>query len=55
MTDKVKLNLVGLDGNAFSLMAAFKGAARRQKFSKEYIDSVIEECMSSDSYNHLLH
>ena len=41
MADKVKLKMA----NAFSLMAAFKDAARRQKFSKEY--------MSSDSYNHL--
>ena len=38
--DKVKLKMVILPS-----MAAFKGAARRQKFSKE--------CMSSDSYNHL--
>lgn len=53
MSNKVKLTLAGIDGNAFYLLGAFKEAARRQKFSKEYIDSVIEECMSSD-YNHLL-
>jgi hypothetical protein len=50
---KVKLNLVGLDGNAFSLMGAFQRAARRQGWSKEDITAVIEECTSGD-YNHLL-
>lgn len=48
MSNKVKLNLVGLDDNAFVLMAAFTQAARRQKFPRDYIDSVIEEYMSSD-------
>lgn len=50
---KVKLDLVGLDGNAFFLMGAFRTAARRQGFSKEYIDGVLEKCQSGD-YNHLL-
>ena len=50
---KVKLNLVGLDGNAFSLMGAFQRAARRQGWSKEDIAAVIEEC-TSGNYNHLL-
>jgi hypothetical protein len=50
---KVKLGLVGLDGNAFSLMGAFKQAARRQGWNKTQIDTVINDCMSGD-YNHLL-
>jgi hypothetical protein len=52
-TKKVKLELVGLDGNAFALMGAFQRAARRQGWSKDEIDKVLEECQSSD-YNHLL-
>ena len=50
---KVKLNLVGLDGNAFSLMGAFQKAARRQGWKAEEIKPILDECMSGD-YNHLL-
>ena len=50
---KVKLTLVGLDGNAFSLMGAFKSQARKEGWTKEEIDEVIKECTSSD-YEHLL-
>ena len=42
MPNKVKLTLVGLDGNAFSLMGAFQQAARKQGWSKAEIDAVIE-------------
>jgi hypothetical protein len=49
----VMLTLVGLDGNAFSLMGAFQRAACRQGWSKEEIDKVLDECKKSD-YNHLL-
>ncbi len=50
---KVNLELVGLDGNAFSVMGAFQRQARREKWTKEEIDTVLQEAMSSD-YNHLL-
>ncbi len=50
---KVVLTLVGLDGNAYSLMGAFQRAARRQGFSPEDITKVIVECTSGD-YDHLL-
>ena len=50
---KVKMTLVGLDGNAFSLMGAFRNNARQQGWSKEEIKVVLDECKSSD-YNHLL-
>ena len=50
---KVKLHLVGLDGNAFALMAAFAGQARREGWSKEEVDSVLELCQQGD-YNQLL-
>ena len=50
---KVKLKLVGLDGNSFSLMGAFQRQARKEGWSKEEIDQVLDECRSGD-YNHLL-
>lgn len=53
VTNLVELDLVGLDGNAFSLMGAFSKAARSQKTSSEEINAVIKECMSGD-YDNLL-
>lgn len=50
---KVKLNLVDVDGNAFSVMGKFSQAAKRQGFSQAEIDEVLDEAMSGD-YNHLL-
>ena len=49
----VKLNLAGLDGNAFSLMGAFQHQARKEGWTSEEIKTVIDECKKSD-YNHLL-
>ena len=53
VTELVELQLVGIDSNAFSIMGAFKTAARRQGTPKEEIDAVLKEAMSSD-YDHLL-
>ncbi len=54
MVDKtVSLTLVGLDGNAYSLMGAFQHQAKKEGWSKEEIDDVLTECKSGD-YNHLL-
>jgi hypothetical protein len=50
---KVKLKLVGLDGNAFALMGAFKCQAERERWAKEEIKQVIDQCMAGD-YDHLL-
>jgi len=50
---KVKLRLMGLNGNAYSLMGAFSEAAREQGWSKEEIQKVIDKCMSGD-YDNLL-
>ena len=50
---KVKLELVGLDGNAFSLMGAFRNRARKEKWTPEEIEAVLTECKSGDYY-HLL-
>ena len=49
----VKMNLVGLDGNAFSLMGEFQRNARRQGWNKDEISKVINECMTGD-YDYLL-
>ena len=51
--DRVKLALVGLDGNAFSLMGAFSSAARKQGWKKADIDKITADCMSGD-YDNLL-
>jgi hypothetical protein len=53
MKRKVTLQLVGLDGNAFSVMGAFKRAASRQGWSGNEIKTVLDDCMSGD-YDHLL-
>lgn len=50
---KVKLKLVGIDGNAFSLMGAFTQRAKDEGWTKEEIQPVIDECMSGD-YDNLL-
>lgn len=50
---KATLKLVGLDGNAFSLMAAFREQAMRESWTKQEIAEVIKECMSGD-YDNLL-
>jgi len=50
---KVHLTLVGLDGNAFSLLGAFAAAARRQGWTNEEIRQVREYAMSCD-YDHLV-
>jgi hypothetical protein len=50
---KVKLELVGLDGNAFALMGAFQQQARKEKWTPEEIKQVLDECRSGD-YSHLL-
>ena len=51
---KVNLKLVGLDGNAFSIMGAFQRQARKENWTPEEIKSVLDDAMSSD-YDHLLY
>lgn len=50
---KVKLNLVGMDGNAFSLMGAFQAQAKREKWDSDEIEYVLKKCRACD-YNNLL-
>lgn len=51
--NKVKMELVGLDGNAFSILGAFQKEARTQGWDSSSIKSVIDEAMSGN-YDHLL-
>lgn len=47
------LDLVGVDGNAYAILAAFKRQAREENWSDKEIELVMEEAQSKD-YNHLL-
>lgn len=49
----VNLNLVGVDGNAHFIMAAFKIQARKEEWTEEEINLVLEEAQSKN-YDHLL-
>ena len=51
--EPIELDLVGLNGNAFSLMGAFQRAAREQSRTPEEIKAVMDDCTSGD-YDHLL-
>lgn len=53
MPEKVKLQLEGLNGNAFNLLAHFRQAARRQGWSSDEVQAVIDEATMADYY-HLL-
>lgn len=50
---KVKLNLRGVDSNAFSIMGAFSKAAHKAKWTEEEINKVLNEATSGE-YTHLL-
>ena len=50
---KVNLKMVGLDGNAFAIMGAFQAQARREGWTKEEINEVLDEARSGD-YSHLV-
>lgn len=48
-----KFSLVGVDGNAFSVMAYVKTAMREAGFSKKERSEYVEDCMRGD-YDRLL-
>jgi hypothetical protein len=50
---KVRMELVGLDGNAFSIIGAFGANARRQGWTQQEINAVVKEATAGD-YDHLL-
>ncbi len=49
----VNLDLVGVNGNAFMIMGAFRRQAKKESWSQDEIDAVLKEAKSGD-YNHLL-
>jgi hypothetical protein len=53
MKKKIKLDLIGLDGNAFALMGAFQKQARREGWTQDEIKVVLDKCTSGD-YNNLI-
>lgn len=50
---KVQMSLEGIDGNAFSILGAFKSKARSQGWKNDQIQRVLNEAMEGD-YHHLL-
>lgn len=48
-----KFDLVGIDGNAFNIMAYVKTAMREAGFSREEMSEYIKDCMRGD-YDRLL-
>ena len=50
---KQTVNLIGHDGNAFSIMGCVKQALKRAGADKEYIDQYLSEATSED-YDNLL-
>jgi hypothetical protein len=49
----LELDLTTVDGNAFAILGAFKAQAKKQKWSKESIQAVLDEATAGD-YDHLL-
>ena len=49
----ITVNLVGVDGNAFSIMAACAKAARKENLPLDEINAFLDEAMLSD-YSALL-
>lgn len=49
----VKVQLTGLDGNAFAVLGRCQTAARRAKVPETEIKTFLDEAMSGD-YDHLL-
>ena len=48
---KVTLDLVGINGNAFALMGVFQRQARREKWTQNEIDFVLDKCQNGDYDN----
>ena len=50
---KIKLDLAGVDSNAFSILGAFGSRARREGWTKEEIAAVREKAIAGD-YAHFV-
>jgi len=51
--EKPRVKLVGMDGNAFSILSRVKTAMKKGGWSKKEIEDFLKEAMSGD-YDHLL-
>lgn len=49
----VRMELIGADGNAFSIMGRFKKEARKAGWDSDSITKLLDHCKSGD-YNNLL-
>ena len=49
----VDLDLVGINGNAYAIMGAFQQQARREGWTPQEIEKVLEQA-KLDDYDHLL-
>lgn len=49
----VNLDLTTIDSNIFAIMGAFSRQARREKWTQQDIDAVLEEAKSGD-YDHAI-
>jgi len=54
MEENPKYDLVGVDGNAYSVMGYVKRAMANEKFTKDEINNYLNDAMSDD-YDHLLY
>ena len=54
MEEEVKYDLVGVDGNAYSVMGYVRKAMANEGFTRKEIDNYLNDAMSDD-YNHLLY
>lgn len=50
---KLSGGIVGVDGNAFSIMGKFRADAKKAGWENDRIKSVLDDAMDGD-YNHLL-
>lgn len=53
MNKTVNLNLIGVDGNAFSILAAFRKQAKKEKWSDGEIEAVTTDAQNGN-YDYLL-
>lgn len=51
--EKPELKIIGMDGNAFSIIAKARRAAKKAGWTSDEISSFCEEAMDGD-YGHLL-
>lgn len=53
MPSKVKMTLLGVNGNSFAIMGLFQRKARQQGWTHVEIQKVLDECMLG-SYDNLI-